>query len=158
MPLLVLFTQWSCDLRCNIFTVTVTPWRAVLNYAYEPSLSRGWENLLTKWAAISFWSTVQYGVTMPRNQQCNTTWLLYGEFKGLAWTTGLNCLHPWRVHPTQVPVRLHSKAVAVTSQSTKYEPTLFTETRLHPLGPQMPTGRRHTQLQRITAFASHVPV
>jgi hypothetical protein len=50
------------------------------------------------------------------------------------------------------------KAVAVTSQSTKYEPILFTETRLRPLGPQMPTGRRQTQLQRITAFASHIPI
>jgi len=39
-----------------------------------------------------------------------------------------------------------------------YQPTLFTETRLRPLGPQMPTGRRQIQLQRITAFASHVPI
>jgi hypothetical protein len=60
-----------------------------------------------------------------------------------------------------IPYRCRSdctqKAVAVTSQSTKYEPTLFTETRLRPLRPQMPTGRRQTQLQRITALASHSP-
>jgi len=61
---------------------------------------------------------------------------------------------PHRCRPdcTQRPSQLPANP-----QSTN-EPTLFTETRLRPLGPQMPTGRRQTQLQRIPAFTSHVPV
>lgn len=41
--------------------------------------------------------------------------------------------------------------------STNYQAALFTETRLRPLGQQMPADRRETQLDRTAAFTSHIP-
>ena len=71
--------------------------------------------------------------------------------EGVVRRWGLKCLHPSRVHDRQVPLTAF-KDSSNYGTSTNYQAALFTETRLRPLGQQMPADRRETQLDRTAAY------